>query len=72
MDEHLSPLDALVENKLVNDLIDMPVKSTTIIVTHRLSPVLKVDKIAMLEAGQLIEFGIHDELMKKRKILRFF
>ena len=35
------------------------------IIAHRLSTVRSADKIAVIEAGEIIEFGSHDELMKQ-------
>ena len=38
---------------------------TTIIIAHRLSTVKNADDIAVIEQGQIIEKGTHEELMKK-------
>jgi ABC-type multidrug transport system fused ATPase/permease subunit len=35
------------------------------VVAHRLSTVRKADRIAVVEAGRIIEIGKHDELIKK-------
>ena len=37
---------------------------TTIVVAHRLSSVADADRIFVLEAGQLVEQGRHDELLE--------
>jgi len=38
---------------------------TTLVIAHRLSTVRRADKIIVLDAGQVVESGKHDELMKK-------
>ena len=39
---------------------------TVIVVAHRLSTVKNADKIIVLEKGELIEEGTHEELVKKK------
>ena len=39
---------------------------TVILIAHRLSTVINADKIAVVDNGQIIEIGKHDELIKKK------
>lgn len=63
LDEPTSSLDPYSE-KAINDLIiDNVSNKTLIIIAHRLSTVVDVDHIILLEHGQIIESGTHQELM---------
>ena len=39
---------------------------TVILIAHRLSTVINTDNIAVVENGQIIEIGKHDDLIKKK------
>lgn len=63
LDEATSSLDTESE-KLVQDAIEKLMKNrTTIIIAHRLSTIRKVDKIYVIENGQIKEKGSHTELL---------
>ncbi|MGF1493670.1 MAG: ABC transporter ATP-binding protein [Microcoleaceae cyanobacterium] len=65
LDEATSALDTVSE-RLVQDAIDnLSRDRTTIVIAHRLSTVEKADQIAVMEKGQVIELGTHDELLRK-------
>lgn len=62
LDEATSSLDTESE-RLVQDAIDRVIQNTTaIIVAHRLSTVMHADKIVVMQAGQILDIGKHDEL----------
>lgn len=64
LDEPSSALDAFAEEKL-NELIDYISKNRTVImISHRLSTVKKMDRIYLMENGQIIESGTHNQLME--------
>ena len=64
LDEATSALDSATE-KLVQSAINKMKKGrTTIIIAHRLSTIRKAHQILVMEQGQGIERGTHDELMK--------
>jgi subfamily B ATP-binding cassette protein MsbA len=63
LDEATSSLDNESE-RLVRDALDRLMKGrTTLIIAHRLSTVERADKIAVIEAGRLVEIGTHRELL---------
>jgi ABC-type multidrug transport system fused ATPase/permease subunit len=62
LDEATSSLDSESE-RLVQLALDRLMQGrTTFIVAHRLATVRNADKIAVIEAGRVVEFGTHDEL----------
>ena len=63
LDEPSSALDPLSEYEL-NKTLMTAFDKTIIIISHRLSTTRMADRIYMLEEGQIIEQGSHDELMR--------
>jgi ATP-binding cassette subfamily B protein len=58
-------LDSESENYVQAALEQLMRNRTTLVIAHRLSTVLAADKIIVLEAGQLVEEGTHDELLAR-------
>lgn len=65
LDDCLSAVDTETEEIIVRNLKEATLKSSTIIISHRVSSVKHCDKILFLEDGQLIESGSHKELIAK-------
>ena len=64
-DEATSGLDTITEKKVVDNLIRLKNK-TVIFIAHRLAIAERTDNIVVLNQGQVVEQGNHNELMKKR------
>ncbi len=68
LDEATSALDAESE-KLVQKALDgLMVGRTTIVIAHRLATILKADRIIVMDDGQFVEEGTHDDLVAQAGI----
>lgn len=63
LDEATSSLDSESEGLVQEALDRLMVNRTTVIIAHRLSTVHRANRIAVLDAGYLVELGSHAELM---------
>ncbi|WKZ26626.1 MAG: ABC transporter ATP-binding protein [Candidatus Paceibacterota bacterium] len=65
LDEATSSLDSISE-KYIQDAFDKLMKNrTTIVIAHRLSTIQKMDRIVVMENGEIVEQGKHKELLSK-------
>ena len=65
-DEATSALDSKTERALQAELFGLAQNRTTLIIAHRLSTIVHADQILVMEHGQIIERGTHDELLTAR------
>ncbi|MFO1389275.1 type I secretion system permease/ATPase [Cellvibrio sp.] len=63
-DEATSALDYESERIIQNNMKDICVGRTVIIIAHRLSSVRQADRIVVMERGQIVEMGHHNELVE--------
>ena len=65
LDEPTSALDAESEHQVVSSIFDLMRGRTTLMVAHRLSTIRRVDRVVVLENGQMTECGPPNELMHR-------
>ncbi len=66
-DEATSALDAETESELVFRLREAMRGKTSVVIAHRMSTVRDADQIVLVDQGEVIEIGTHDELVANRR-----
>jgi ATP-binding cassette subfamily B protein len=66
LDEATSNIDTETEQLIQDSLNKMMSIGTMLVVAHRLSTIQGVDKIIVLNKGEILEQGNHQELLKER------
>ena len=72
LDEATSSLDAETESKIQKAINFLTKGRTTIVIAHRLSTILNSDKIYVIDKGQVIGEGKHDDLLISSKEYKNF
>ena len=65
LDDSLSAVDTETEEKILSNINNISKNITLIIATHRVSSAKNCDKILIIDNGKVLEYGSHDELIKK-------
>jgi len=68
LDEATSSVDMDTERQIKNGIKEMTRGRTSIIIAHRLSTLMYVDKVLVLKNGKIIEFGKRSELLQQRGV----
>jgi len=68
LDEATSALDTHSERYIQDALNQLMKQCTTLVIAHRLSTVEKADRILVLDKGQIVESGTHQELLEKNGV----
>jgi ATP-binding cassette subfamily B protein len=66
LDEATSSVDTATEKEIQKALDNLVQGRTTIAIAHRLSTLRRADRLIVLERGEVVEIGSHDELMAKQ------
>ena len=72
LDEATSSLDAETESKIQKAINFLTKDRTTIVIAHRLSTILNSDKIYVIDKGQVVGEGSHNELLETSDIYKNF
>ncbi|MEY2392875.1 hypothetical protein [Wolbachia endosymbiont of Tettigetta isshikii] len=65
MDEATLQLDSVTESDIQKSLWELMQGKTTILIAHRLSTLLHMDRILVFDKGEIIEDGTHQALLDK-------
>lgn len=65
LDEATSALDSEVEHAITQSLDEMMAGKTVIAIAHRLSTIASMGRLVVMDGGQIVEMGSHDELIAK-------
>jgi ATP-binding cassette subfamily B protein len=65
LDEATASVDTETEKEIQKALDNLVRGRTTIAIAHRLSTLHKADRLVVLDRGEIVEMGNHDELMRK-------
>lgn len=64
-DEATSSLDNIAQNKIQESIYGLDRNKTILIIAHRLSTVVHCDKIIVIDKGEIIDIGTHQDLLKR-------
>ncbi|WP_375193162.1 ABC transporter transmembrane domain-containing protein [Marinobacter sp.] len=70
LDEATSALDAESENLIQQAMPALTEGRTTLVIAHRLATVRDADRIAVMDGGQLLAVGSHEQLMRENSLYR--
>ncbi len=68
LDEATSQLDSITEQDIQDSLWKLMHNKTTIVIAHRLSTLLEMDRILVFEHGRIVEDGTHKELLQSMDV----
>ena len=72
LDEATSSLDSETESKIQNALSILTKNKTTIVIAHRLSTILNSNNIYLIDSGNIVASGSHEELLKNSELYKNF
>ena len=67
-DDCLSAVDTRTEEEILRNLGSIMQGKTSIIIAHRISTIKNADKILVMDDGEIVEQGTHDELMNLKQV----
>ncbi|MGQ3887826.1 ABC transporter ATP-binding protein [Legionella sp. CNM-1927-20] len=70
LDEATSQLDSITEATIQESLWELMQGKTTLVIAHRLSTLLQMDRILVFDKGHIVEDGTHHELLKQNGLYK--
>ena len=70
LDDATSSVDATTESRIKAALAEVMEGRTTFVIAHRLSTIALADEVVVLEDGQIVARGTHDELLERSPLYR--
>lgn len=70
LDDSVSAVDAVTETEIMETIRDIRAGKTTIIIAHRISALKHADEIIVLDQGEIVQRGTHEELLSKDGLYR--
>ena len=70
LDDATSSVDATTENRIKSALAEVMKGRTTFVIAHRLSTIALADEVVVLEDGEIVARGTHDELLEDSPLYR--
>ena len=70
LDEATSQVDSQTEHLLQTALHELTADRTALIIAHRLSTIRNVDRILVIDHGEVVEEGTHEELLRAQGTYR--
>ncbi|MEK6734474.1 MAG: ABC transporter ATP-binding protein, partial [Pseudomonadota bacterium] len=70
LDEATSQLDSITESYIQESLFELMENKTTLIIAHRLSTLLHMDRILVFDQGKIVQDGSHKELLSKQDLYK--
>jgi len=70
LDEAMAGLDPLTEREVMDEVYQLMEGRTTLVITHRLTGLDGMDEVLVLDRGQIVERGKHEELLQHEGLYR--
>lgn len=70
LDEATSQLDSVIENLIQESLWELMQNKTTLVIAHRLSTLLHMDRILVFDQGRIVGDGTHVELLARSELYK--
>ena len=68
LDEATSSIDPDTERQIQSGIMELTRGRTSIIIAHRISTLMHADKILVLKNGEILEFGLRNELLRQKGV----